>query len=146
MNSTSTHSSLYFPQQLKSGGIRFHSPVRRLARLQSTSEIPLTLSWGDNGLSAGTCNRPSLPEPIVTLSQSCKVTPAHQELHNLVPKQNLPVKSEPNQTAFAISTFLKTSWAYYDSKMGWIQVPCWLQCASPGEKQVHSISSFSHQK
>lgn len=43
--------SLYFHKQLKSGGIRFHSSVRRLAQLQSTSEISITLFWRDNSLS-----------------------------------------------------------------------------------------------
>lgn len=75
----------------------------------------------------------------------CKATPTQREFHTRVPRQNLPVKSEANRTAFAISTFLKMSWACHDSKMGWIQVPCWLWCASPGGKQVLSTSSFSYQ-
>lgn len=136
--------SLYFPQQLKSGGIRFHSPVRRLARLQSTFEIPLTLSWGDNGLCAGTCSSLPSQSRLWHSPSSCKVPPTYRELDDLVPKQNLPVKSQIRHICNV--NILKMSWACHDSKVGWIQVPCWLQRASPGGKQVLSTRPFSYQK
>lgn len=53
-----------------------------------------------------------------------------------MPRQNLPVNSGANQKAFEISKVLKRSWACHNIKMGWVQIPYWLQCASPGGKQV----------
>lgn len=78
----------------------------------------------------------------------CDTLPAPAEQHQHVgnsepaPRHNSPVKSEPN----LILAFLKMSGACHDSKMGWIQVPCWLQCATPCGKQVLPTSSFSYQK
>lgn len=53
-----------------------------------------------------------------------------------MPRQNLPVNSGANPKAFKISNVLKRSWACHNIKMGWVQIPYWLQCASPGGKQV----------
>lgn len=61
-----------------------------------------------------------------------------------MPRQNVPVKSEANQEAFEISKFLKRSWACHNPKMGRIQIPYWLQCASPGGKQVLLTSFYSY--
>lgn len=73
-----------------------------------------------------------------------KVTPTCLQFQDLMPRQNLPVKPEANQKAFEISKFLKGSWACHNSKMGWIQIPYWLQCASPGGKRALLTSFFSY--
>lgn len=73
-----------------------------------------------------------------------KAAPTCLKFQELMPRQNLPVKSEANQKAFEISKFVKRSWVCHNSKMGWIQIPYWLQCANPGGKQVLLTSFLSY--